>query len=71
MIYTDIYEQPWEYYREEEYQRLAFECTIPGLTAFLKTWFMSAAKKKSSSTAYIKTFAVYIKAFIKSGYADI
>lgn len=32
---------------------------------------MSAAEKKSSNAAYIKTLAVYIKAFITSVYADI
>lgn len=52
MTYTDFYKLLWEHYREEEYQRLAFERTSPGLIAFLKSWFMSAAKKKSSSAAY-------------------
>lgn len=33
--------------------------------------FHVSCKNRSSSSAYIKTFAVYIKAFSKSGHADI
>lgn len=70
MIYTVISKQPWEYCKVEEYQRLNFECTVPGFKLF-KVWFMSAAKKEGSNAAYIQTLAVYIKAFTTSVFADI